>query len=118
MSIMKATVDPLSPGSRLDADHPENGVLIPRRITVALPDEVAVQHLQRGPQLARGRDGSAAAGLATEVVHHRADAIDADLRILGLAIPQPPAQALDLLDDHRLRGGALRTIGPKASGNL
>ena len=35
---------------------------------VALPDEVAVQRLQRGPQLARGRDGSAAAGLVTEVV--------------------------------------------------
>ena len=29
MSPMEATVDPLSPGSRLDADHPENGVLIP-----------------------------------------------------------------------------------------
>jgi hypothetical protein len=25
---MEATVDPSSPGSRLDADHPENGVLI------------------------------------------------------------------------------------------
>jgi hypothetical protein len=25
---------PLSPGSRLNADHPENGVLIPRRFTV------------------------------------------------------------------------------------
>src|SRR5918992_5783505 len=62
---------------------------------LALPDEVAVQRLQRGPQLARGREGSAAAGLATEVVHHCADAIDADLRILGLAVPQPPAQALD-----------------------
>src|SRR3954468_13643273 len=43
---------------------------------IALPDEVAVQRLQRSPQLARGRDGSAAAGLATEVMHHRADAID------------------------------------------
>jgi hypothetical protein len=30
---MEATVDPLSPGSRLDADHPENGVLIPCRFT-------------------------------------------------------------------------------------
>src|SRR5713101_8206676 len=29
MSPMEATVDPPSPGSRLDADHPENGVLIP-----------------------------------------------------------------------------------------
>src|SRR3954469_18216668 len=70
------------------------------------------------PQLARGRDGSAAAGLATEVVLHRADAIDADLCILGLAVPQPPAQALDLLDDHRLCGRALRTFGRQASSNL
>src|SRR5215210_8108468 len=34
------------------------------------------------------------------------------------AVPQPPAQALDLLDDHRLRGRALRTIGRQASDNL
>src|SRR4051812_38103179 len=34
MSLMEATVDPLPPGSRLDADHPENGGLIPCRITV------------------------------------------------------------------------------------
>jgi uncharacterized protein involved in outer membrane biogenesis len=33
MFNMKAIVDPLSPGSRLDADHPENGVLIPCRNT-------------------------------------------------------------------------------------
>src|SRR5918997_3951636 len=52
---------------------------------IALPDEVAVQRLQRGPQLARGRDRPAAAALASEVVHDRADAIDADLRVLGLA---------------------------------
>src|SRR3954453_6244554 len=51
-------------------------------------------------------------------MHHRADTIDADLRILGLAVPQPPAQALDLLDDRRLRGRALRTLGRQASGNL
>jgi hypothetical protein len=30
---MEASVDPQPPGSRLDADHPENGVLIPRRNT-------------------------------------------------------------------------------------
>jgi hypothetical protein len=35
MSPMEATVDPPSPGSRLDADHPENGVLIPCRFTVS-----------------------------------------------------------------------------------
>src|SRR4051812_42320222 len=32
--IMEASVDPQPPGSRLDADHPENGVLIPRRNTM------------------------------------------------------------------------------------
>ena len=30
---MEASVDPQPPGSRLDADHPENGVLIPCRFT-------------------------------------------------------------------------------------
>jgi hypothetical protein len=34
MSVMEANVDPSFPGSRLDADHPENEVLIPRRITI------------------------------------------------------------------------------------
>jgi hypothetical protein len=37
MFLMEATVNPRHPGSRLDADHPENGVLIPCRITVATP---------------------------------------------------------------------------------
>ncbi len=35
MSPMEATVDPSSRGSRLDADHPENGVLIPCVFTCA-----------------------------------------------------------------------------------
>ena len=33
VSPTEATVDPPSRGSRLDADHPENGVLIPYRFT-------------------------------------------------------------------------------------
>src|SRR5437764_14945645 len=37
VSPTEATVDPPSRGSRLDADHPENGVLIPRRFTVGSP---------------------------------------------------------------------------------
>jgi ATP-dependent DNA ligase len=36
---------PLSPGSRLDADYPENGVLIPRRFTVKDPTGVAALYL-------------------------------------------------------------------------
>src|SRR3954469_13549600 len=54
---------------------------------LALPDEVAVQRPQRSPQLPRGRDGPAAAALVPEVVQDRADAIDADLRVLGPAVP-------------------------------
>jgi len=33
---MEASVDPQPPGSRLDADYPENGVLIPRRNTAVV----------------------------------------------------------------------------------
>jgi len=33
-SLLGAILHPLSPGSRLDADYPENGVLIPCRLTV------------------------------------------------------------------------------------
>jgi hypothetical protein len=36
VSPTEATVDPPSRGSRLDADHPENGVLIPCRLTTRL----------------------------------------------------------------------------------
>src|SRR5208282_4158584 len=36
--IMEATMDPQPPGSRLDADHPENGVLIPCRNTPSYAD--------------------------------------------------------------------------------
>src|SRR3954447_6699534 len=38
VSPTEATVDPPSRGSRLDADHPENGVLIPCRFTHRRPD--------------------------------------------------------------------------------
>src|SRR3954452_14057980 len=38
VSPTEATVDPPSRGSRLDADHPENGVLIPRRFTMRCPE--------------------------------------------------------------------------------
>ncbi len=35
MFFMGAILNPTSPGSLLDADHPENGVLIPCRLTLA-----------------------------------------------------------------------------------
>ena len=55
--------------------------------------------------------------LALEVMHDRADSVDADPGILGLAVPQPPAQALDFLDDHRLRRRTLRVVGRQVAGD-
>lgn len=40
MSPMEANVDPLLTGSRLGADHPENGVLIPCLFTFGVEIEV------------------------------------------------------------------------------
>src|SRR3954471_19033126 len=53
---------------------------------VGLADQIAVQRQQRSPQLPRGRNRSAAVGLALEMVHDRADALDAGLGIFGLAV--------------------------------
>src|SRR5215212_3541862 len=61
----------------------------------ALGAQVAVHRVQRSPQLA--------SGLALEGGQECVNAIDADLRVLGLAVPDAPAQSLDLRDDHRLR---------------
>jgi hypothetical protein len=39
---------------------------------------------------------------ALEDMHDLADPVDAEAGILGLAVPNAPAQALDLLDDRCL----------------
>src|SRR3954447_9320008 len=63
MSAMEATVDPPSPGSRLNADHPENGVLIPCRFTpshpagrLALLQEPCLVHHQDGIRFGKRLD--------------------------------------------------------------
>ena len=53
MSPMEATVDPPSRGSRLDADHPENGVLIPCRFTGARGGDSGSLHPGRVDPLGR-----------------------------------------------------------------
>jgi hypothetical protein len=45
-----------------------------------------------------------------KVLHDRADTVDADLGILGFAIPNAPVQALDLGRDHRPRFGPRRVV--------
>src|SRR3954453_18151126 len=52
------------------------------------------------------------------MMHDGADTINADPGICGLAVPKPRTQALDLLDDHRFRSGALRTMRRQAAGDL
>jgi len=52
------------------------------------------------------------------MMHHRADVIDADLRVLGFAVPQPPVQTVNLCDDHRLRRRSFRIIRRQAAGDL
>src|SRR5438132_14052142 len=49
MSPMEATVEPPFRGSRLDADHPENGVLIPCRFTPCGRDGVPWYEARRDP---------------------------------------------------------------------
>ena len=44
--------------------------------------------------------------------------IDADLGIPGFAIPNAPVQALNLLDNHRLRLGLRRVVGWQRAGDL
>src|SRR4051794_5523744 len=43
------------------------------------------------------------------MMHDGADTINADPGICGLAVPKPPTQAFDLLDDHRFRLRRRRT---------
>ena len=46
------------------------------------------------------------------------NAIDADLRVLGLAVPDAPAQSLDLRDDHRLRRPSRQVLVRQHAGDL
>src|SRR5690348_10965517 len=71
----------------------------------ALAGEIAVDLVQRRPQPARRGAARATAALALEGRHEFADALEGDLGIAGLAMPDPPAQTVDLLDDLGL--GAL-----------
>src|SRR3954454_7309913 len=76
----------------------------------ALGAQIAVHRIQRPPQLA--------SGLALEGGQECVNAIDADLRVLGLAVPGAPAQSLDLRDDHRLPRPSRRVLVRQRAGDL
>jgi hypothetical protein len=84
---------------------------------ITLSGKIVVQRPQGRPQFSRGRYGPATVRLAPEMMHDGMDAIEADLCIVGLAVPQSPVQAVRLLDDRRLRRRALRVIGRQTSGD-
>jgi hypothetical protein len=85
---------------------------------VALASQISIQRVQGGPQFSRRCDRLSCTGLALEMVHDRVDAIDADPRVGGFAVPQPPVQALNCrasFGDLRfqstpLYGGSGRTL--------
>ena len=70
---------------------------------LALAGKIAIQRVQGSAQLSRRCDGLSPTLFVLKVVYHRADAIDADLGILGFAVPQPSVQPVNLCDDHCLR---------------
>jgi hypothetical protein len=54
---------------------------------VALAGEITIQRVQSGPSFPWGHDGLSLAVLAPKMTHHRANPIDADLSVLGFAVP-------------------------------
>src|SRR5689334_18160864 len=82
---------------------------------VALAAEIVADLVQRVPQLA-GRHACDA--LAFEDVHDLTDPVDAAPGILGLAVPNAPAQALNFLDDYCLGLCPTRPVGRQSERRL
>jgi hypothetical protein len=54
---------------------------------VALAGEITIRRVQSGPSFPWGHDGLSLAVFAPKMTHHRANPIDADLSVLGFAVP-------------------------------
>src|SRR5277367_2339766 len=66
------------------------------------PNLWIVPFMQRMPQLTGWRACRAVAALTPEDMHDFPDPLDRDLSVFRVAVPDPPAQPLDLLDNERL----------------
>jgi hypothetical protein len=73
MSLMEAIVDPPFRGSLLDADHPENGVLIPRLITAGAI-RALIDHITLTPGPRRGEIAAKLHGDLGTIRTHPAEA--------------------------------------------
>src|SRR5207245_116387 len=89
MSPTEATVDPPPPGSRLDADHPENGVLIPCRFTQGDLHPQTVGHVRH-----TGHARRSAAGGTTATGSHTGHGLIVKPD-LSLALAQPAPDTSD-----------------------
>ncbi len=91
--------------------HPQTGA-VPRGVIDqprTLTCQIAVEPEKSGPEWP-GSAVLAPLGLPVAIrAHDAADAVNRGARIPGLAMPQPPAQPLNRLDDHRF-GRALGLI--------
>ena len=67
--------------------------------------------MQRMPQLTGWRACRAVAALTPEDMHDFPDPLDRDLGVFRVAVPDPPAQPLDLLDNERLCLHPARFVG-------
>src|SRR5271169_339568 len=76
-----------------------------------LADKVFVDFMQRMPQLTGWRACRAVAALTPEDMHDFPDPLDRDLGVFRVAVPDPPAQPLDLLDNERLCLHPARFVG-------
>jgi hypothetical protein len=76
-----------------------------------LAGEVVVDFVQRAPQLAGWYAARAVAAFTLEDVHDLADPLDREPGIFGLAVPDPPVQPLDLLDDQLVAGYPVVVFG-------
>src|SRR3954471_12217438 len=139
MSAIEANVDPSFPGSRLDADHPENGVLIPRRIT-AQNDRLRhlIRQLQRlrfgrqsekldPDQLALALEDVEQAVAETEAQQEKADPAfkhaRAKTRRTGRGSPPEHLPRVEIVIEPettacRCCGGAMQVIGEDRSSRL
>src|SRR5207302_2939332 len=117
VSPTEATVDPPSRGSRLDADHPENGVLIPcrsTRLAVGLVQPVVSAEgvgLEDPGIVGQMRLSMLAGPIARVVEHRRWRIRPAERTIVAHINPTSPGVGLPFGQDRHSRVVAVQTLG-------
>jgi hypothetical protein len=84
----------------------------------SLAGEIVVDFVQCVPQLAGWHACCAVTAFTLEDVQDFADPLDREPGILGLAVPDPPVQSVDLLDNEGLRLRPARLVGRQPTRRL